>query len=348
MEIIDLFSGVGGISKGFEDAGFQTVMSVEYDKSIAKAFQRNHTNTEVINEDVRNLDIKSTFSKYKNITGVVGGPPCQGFSQKGQRKTLEDQRNYLFRYYLDVIEAVSPSFFMIENVPNIINANDGSIKKEIENKVESLGYKVSCEVVNAYHFGVPQKRKRAIFIGYKGQKRLKIPTDNGKRVSVKDAIYDLPAIKSGEGVAFCSYEKAISSAYQKKMRKGSNGIHNHIATKHSATALKRLKLIPKGGGRNDLPKEHLTKSVFSGTWTRLVEDEPSNTITTRFDTPSSGLFTHPYLNRCITVREAARLQSFPDSFIFYGTKGSQMKQVGNAVPPLLANEMAKFIKQNVL
>jgi DNA (cytosine-5)-methyltransferase 1 len=144
-------------------------------------------------------------------------------------------------------------------------------------------------------------------------------------------------------VVFFEYEGKPKSKYQKKLRGNSKGIYNHISTNHSKLAIERLKLIPKGKGREVLPPEHRTRSIYSGTWSRLIEDSVAATITTRFDTPSSGLFTHPILNRCLTVREAARIQSFSDNFIFYGTKTIQMKQVGNAVPPMLAGEIATVI-----
>ena len=156
----------------------------------------------------------------------------------------------------------------------------------------------------------------------------------------------MPFIASAEGEDFYEYTYEPLSDYQKLLRKNSKGIYNHQSTKHSKIALERLAMIPKGMGREVLPQEHRTKSIYSGTWSRLKEDGVAATITTRFDTPSSGLFTHPILDRCLTVREAARIQSFSDTFIFYGTKFSQMKQVGNAVPPLLAFEIAKYIIQH--
>ncbi len=165
-------------------------------------------------------------------------------------------------------------------------------------------------------------------------------------MTVKEAIYDLPFINSGEGSDISDYEKIPKSNYQKTMRNGANKLYNHVATNHSVKALERLSLIPKGKGKEVLPDEHRTKSIYIGTWSRLLEDGVATTITTRFDTPSSGRFTHPILNRCLTVREAARIQSFPDTFIFYGSKTCQMKQVGNAVPPKLAYEIAKIIMNN--
>jgi len=185
-----------------------------------------------------------------------------------------------------------------------------------------------------------------VFIGQLGELQIELPKPTNKRVNIKDAIYDLPFIASGEGEEESSYDKKPTSEYQKLMRGNCNVLYNHKATKHNALALNRLSMIPKGAGKEVLPPEERTKSIYSGTWSRMIEDDISVTITTRYDTPSSGRFTHPILDRCITTREAARIQSFPDSFRFYGSKTCQMKQVGNAVPPLLAKAIAEQIKNN--
>jgi DNA (cytosine-5)-methyltransferase 1 len=166
-------------------------------------------------------------------------------------------------------------------------------------------------------------------------------------VSIWDAISDLAYLDSGEGSECNEYLYPPQSDYQRRLRDGSDKLFNHKSTKHSHLAIQRLKMIPPNSGKEVLPQEHLTKSIYSGTWTRMGKDEISVTITTRFDTPSSGKFTHPYLHRAITVREAARIQSFPDTFKFIGTKGSQMKQVGNAVPPLLAQAIATVIMKDI-
>lgn len=346
MIVADLFAGVGGFSQGFIQEGFDIRFAVEYDKSIANSFKQNHSTTEVYSEDITTLDINELKDKHGKIDIIIGGPPCQGFSQKGKRLSILDDRNYLFKYFIKFVEIFEPSYFVLENVPNITTTANGFFKDEIIETFNKLGYQVNCEVLCASDFGVPQDRRRAFFLGKKGDDLLKLPKSNNKRTTIKEAIYDLPFIKSGEGEKFYSYDEKSLSEYQKMMRKGSKGIYNHEATKHSALALERLALIPKGKGREVLPQEHRTKSIFSGTWSRLLEDSVAATITTRYDTPSSGLFTHPILNRCITTREAARIQSFPDSFIFHGNKTSQMKQVGNAVPPLLAQAVAKVILED--
>lgn len=346
--VIDLFAGVGGLSRGFEMQGFEVVLANEYDPSIAAAYVQNHPNAKMIVGDITGLDLQETFGSYSGkVDVVIGGPPCQGFSQKGQRKTIHDPRNFLFKYYVAVVEMVKPRYFVMENVPNLLTSEDGFFKREIETLFNDLGYKLSMGVLNAADFGVPQSRHRAVIIGKRDgvAPMLPLPSPNG--VTIWDAISDLAFLNSGEGAEEQQYPFPAQTEYQKLLRGNSTILHNHIATKHSELALERLALIPPNAGKEVLPKEHLTKSIYSGTWTRMRKDEVSVTITTRFDTPSSGKFTHPYLHRAITVREAARIQSFPDDFVFTGNKSSQMKQVGNAVPPLLASAIACTIREDI-
>lgn len=349
--VIDLFAGVGGLSLGFEMAGFEVVLANEYDPSIAEAYIKNRPNTKMIVEDITKLPVKETFGPYKGrVTAVIGGPPCQGFSQKGQRKSINDPRNYLFRYYFDVVKHVKPMYFIIENVPNLLTTENGMFKDEIVQLFSGIGYAVSCGVLCAADFGVPQDRHRTCIIGKLGEKPVSLPISNGKHTTVWEAISDLSYLASGEGSEEQAYKNKAQSSYQKMLRKNSTKLFNHIATCHSQTTLKRLKMIPPECGKETLPNEQLTKSIYSGTWCRMKKNSLAKTITTRYDTPSSGEFTHPYLDRAITTREAARIQSFPDWFRFYGSKSSQMKQVGNAVPPLMgkaiANRLLKDMKEN--
>ena len=347
-KVIDLFAGVGGLSLGFEQKGFDIVLANEYDASIAEAYMVNHKKTKMIVGDITTLDLEKTFGPYKGeVSVVIGGPPCQGFSQKGQRKTIHDERNFLFKYYVKVVNLVKPTYFVMENVPNLLTAENGFFRKEIEDLFYFMGYSLNSGVLNASDYGVPQNRRRAVIIGKLDGNAPPLPTPLDKTVTIWDAISDLAYLNSGEGEEEQNYKNAPQSEYQKKLREGSSVLYNHVATNHSPLALERLSMIPPNAGREVLPEEHLTKSIYSGTWTRMRKDEISVTITTRFDTPSSGKFTHPYLNRAITVREAARLQSFPDTFRFVGNKGSQMKQVGNAVPPLLAASIADVILKDM-
>lgn len=344
LGMIDLFAGVGGLSLGFEQAGFEALVANEFDASIAEAYIKNRQNANMIVEDITKLSIPDTFGQYRGkAVVVIGGPPCQGYSQKGQRKTINDPRNFLFKYFVDVVQEVQPQYFVMENVPNLLTSEKGFFKKELEKLFDDLGYSINAQVLCAADYGVPQNRHRAFIIGKKGNSVVAMPEKTDRATTIWEAISDLAYLNSGEGKEVSQYRTEPQSAYQETMRKGSKLVYNHIATRHSKIALERLAMIPPKGGKEYLPPEHLTKSIYSGTWERMDADGTSVTITTRFDTPSSGQFTHPFLDRAITVREAARIQSFPDTFIFYGTKSSQMKQVGNAVPPMLAKAVADAI-----
>lgn len=346
MKVADLFAGVGGLSQGFIKAGFDIEIAIEHDKDIAYSYQKNHPHTDVYADDICELDFGEIHKKHPVIDVVMGGPPCQGFSQKGKRLSINDPRNFLFQQFVRFVKEFKPKYFVLENVPNIITTSDGFFKNEIIKAFNELGYDVCCGVLNAYEFGVPQKRQRAVFIGQLDKLEVALPRPTHIHNNVKDAIYDLPFIESGQGQEESVYDKPATTDLEKELRGKATTLYNHVATKHSAEAIKKLQMIPKGKGKEVLPKEMLTKSIYSGTWSRLIEYEPAATITTRFDTPSSGRFTHPILNRCLTTREAARIQTFPDSFVFYGSKTCQMKQVGNAVPPLLAYNIAQVIVNN--
>jgi len=347
--VIDLFAGVGGLSLGFKQNGFDVLFANEYNKEIARAYKLNNPETIVNDSDIRDIDFDEVFLPFQGkIDVVVGGPPCQGFSQKGKRIGMKDERNFMFQQFVKVVQYVKPKYFVLENVPNILTAEHGFFKEQIIEMFSGLGYEVKAKVLKAEQHGVPQTRRRAVFLGKLGENTMEIPDDTGERVTVMDAISDLPVLCSGEGTdGAVEYEKAPANRFQEDMRKKSIAIHNHIATSHSKTALERLKLVTLTSTKEDLPPEHRTKSIHSGTWTRLKPDGYARTITTRFDTPASGQFTLPFQDRCITVREAARLQSFPDDYIFYGNKTAQMLQVGNAVPPKLASSIARTIKEDL-
>lgn len=341
---IDLFAGVGGLSLGFEMAGFDVMLANEYDPDIAAAYTANSPDTKMIVEDITQLPIEKTFAPYvRKTTAIIGGPPCQGFSQKGKRRSINDPRNFLFRHYYEVVKFVLPQYFVIENVPNLLTTERGLFKAEIVELFNGIGYTVTTGVLCAADFGVPQNRRRSCIIGRLGSRPVELPLPNGKHTTIWEAISDLNYLESGEGKEVSAYRLAPQSEYQSMLREGSDTLYNHVATAHSKVTLERLALIPSNRGKEMLPEEHLTKSIYSGTWCRMKMDGIARTITTRYDTPSSGEFTHPLRDRAITTREAARIQSFPDTFHFFGSKSSQMKQVGNAVPPLLGKSIAQRI-----
>tara|TARA_B100001971_G_scaffold75145_1_gene69313 strand:- start:1082 stop:2134 length:1053 start_codon:yes stop_codon:yes gene_type:complete len=347
VKVIDLFSGVGGLSLGFHLAGFESTIAVEFNSKIATGYKENFPHTRLINKDINDVNLEELLSPLNGSEYVlIGGPPCQGFSQKGKRQGLLDERNFMFLKFIEAATYLKPRALLIENVPGILTSENGYFLSDIESNLVSLGYKVSHKILDASDYGVPQTRKRAFIVGILNHHdSFTWPIAHDKKVTVHEAISDLPSLKAGEGQDKILYTSCAQSPYQIKMREGSEFIFNHKATKHSDLVLERLKLIPEDGGRNDLPSEHLTKSNFSGTWCRLPKNGTARTITTRFDTPSSGMFTLPTQDRCLTVREAARIQSFPDSFKFTGNKTTQMLQVGNAVPPLLSFSIANNLKK---
>lgn len=343
LKALDLFAGVGGLSLGFEKAGFEIVGALEYEESIAESMKKNHKNTLVFVDDIRNLKPEKIKEKIGNVDIIMGGPPCQGFSLKGQRGGLKDERNFLFKEFIHYVKFFKPKYFLIENVPTILTDQNGFFRKQIIKEFEALGYNVDSGIIKAVDFGVPQNRRRALFLGSLNNK-ISLPKPKKiKNITVWDAISDLAYLNSGEGEFESNYLKVAESDYQKKMRKNSSKLYNHVATKHSKIALERLKLIPPEKGKEFIVHKYNITSTFGQTWGRLEKNKPSPTIVTRFDTPSNGKNSHPFLHRAITPREAARLQSFPDNFIFYGNKSSIIKQIGNAVPPLMAESIAKHI-----
>ena len=354
LKVIDLFAGAGGLSLGFKNAGFKIISAVEIDKNLSQTYIKNFPETKIFEENIENINSKALLNDHKDVDIVVGGPPCQGFSMSGKRIRnngifLNDERNKLFKEFVRVIKDLRPSIFVMENVPGILNIFEGRTKNQILSIFKSIGYTTDVKILLAADYGVPQLRKRAFFIGNKFDiepeflfpEKLKNEKDY---ISVEQAIFDLPFIESGEGEFESDYEKSPFSNYQKLMRKNSKKLFNHVSTKHDKKVIEIIKMLNEGEGRNNLPKNLQTKSIHSGAYMRMVKKKPAYTITTRFDTPPVGRVTHPVANRALTAREAARIQSFPDDFVFYGKKSHIGKQIGNAVPPLLANELAKNLK----
>lgn len=343
--ILDLFCGAGGFSYGMhQNSNFSTAVAVDFNKYATDTFKRNMPSTHVITGDITDAEVKEKIVKQSKAAGVnmiIGGPPCQGFAMKGKKLGLQDPRNFLFLEYLNIVKELNPEVFVIENVKRLLTTENGWFRDEILHYINELGYCVDYGVLNAYDFGVPQSRERAIFIC--SRKKICLPKPQQLHVTVREAISDLAYLNSGEGEFEQEYLYAAESEYQRKMRMNANILYNHKATNHSQVALDKLALIPPERGKEYLPEHLRGKQVYNTTWCRLTWDTFSPTIDTRFDTPSNGTNSHPVLNRSITPREAARLQSFDDEFIFYGTKSEICKQIGNAVPPLLAKAIADQI-----
>lgn len=334
-KVLDLFSGCGGMSLGFEQAGFAIELGIDNCSDALSTFKKNHKNSNIINADL--LTLNPSEINFDAVDVIIGGPPCQGFSIAGKR-VIEDKRNDLYKSFMKFVKYFKSKAFVMENVPNILSIGNGSIKNKIINDFTDLGYTVECKVLMASDFGVPQNRKRAFFVGMANGVSFdfsKISTVS--RITSQEAISDLPDVSITDN---SKYPLLCVSDYQKKIRNGSTRLFNHQLTQHKEKTIKIISLVPDGGNYKDLP-EHLKGSrKVNIAWTRLNSKKPSFTI----DTGHRHHF-HYKFNRVPTVRESARIQSFPDDFIFLGNKTSQYKQVGNAVPPLLAECLGNKLKE---
>lgn len=348
FNVLDLFCGAGGFSRGIDNhPNFETVIGVDFDSNAINTFSYNFPNAVAIHGDLTDEDVKRKIvelAKKKKVNMIVGGPPCQGFSLKGKLKGMDDPRNFLFKEFVSIVHQVKPEVFVIENVKNLLTAYDGYFIQQIRKEFSKIGYIVNDGFLNAIDFGVPQHRERTIIIGSLS-KSISLPIPTTDRVyTVRDAISDLSYLNSGEGNMISEYTTTATTDYQNRMR-NSDKLFNHISSNHSKQTLYKLSLIPPEGDKRSLPKKFHGKQKFTTTWSRLQWDKPSPTIDTRSDTPSNGRNSHPYLNRSITPREAARIQSFDDKFFFTGSKTSVCKQIGNAVPPLLSKSIATQIAE---
>lgn len=333
INVVDLFAGAGGLSKGFEKAGYCIKVAVEFDKQIAETYKINHPDTAVLVGDIKNIKTEEILREARvnreEVDIVIGGPPCQGFSQAG-RRMIDDPRNALFKEFVRVVKEIRPYYFLMENVTNLFLMKGGKIKAEIIEEFKKCGYSVDARILTAADYGVPQVRKRAIFIGNRVDQENPFPLSKYKPemyITVKEAIGDLPLrLMPGEK---------------------SNSVPNHETKRLKETDLERIRHIPEGGYAPDIPKEIRPKEARRGgyfyDWYRRLEwNKPSRTII------ATDKLYHPSENRKLSVREVARLQSFDDNFIFYGTTASQYKQVGNAVPPQMAYSIGDSLKPCIM
>lgn len=342
-KIIDLFCGCGGLSLGFEMAGFESAYAIDMWEDAVKTYNHNHASHIAECKDIHELTNEhlDSLGKSGEYVGVVGGPPCQGFSTVG-RRIVEDPRNSLYLEYCRVVEHVKPEFFVLENVRGLTTLAGGAFRDDIVNRFSSLGYRVKYEILNAADYGVPQNRFRVFFVGLK-RKEFVFPKRHDVVLSCKDGISDLPSIDDSKAaISEFEYDKPAQNSFQRAMRGNCSGVANHQITVHSEQTKAIIGMIPNGGGIKDLPKEYWSVRKYNKAFERMDCNKPSNTV----DTGHRNYF-HFSENRIPTARENARLQSFPDSFIFLGNKTSQYKQIGNAVPPLLAFEVARAIKEQI-
>lgn len=317
---VDLFAGAGGLSLGFTQAGFVNLFSVEYNKNACKTYRKNFSNHLLLEKDIKNLSQEEMLDLVHNNTVdvIVGGPPCQGFSYAGNvgRKFLEDERNYLFKEFVRVVQVLQPSIFVMENVAKLATHKNGETLNEVKKAFEELNYEVQAKILQTADYEIPQKRQRIFIIGTK-KGNFQYPKKSNILVTVKDAINDLPPLNSGE----------IST------------IPNHIAMKHSEQMLKKMAYVKDGGNRMDIPEDIRPQSGDARKYIKYASNLPSVTIT-----GDMRKVFHYEQNRALTPRELARLQTFPDDFVFEGTSSSIQQQIGNAVPP----KLAKLIAEEVL
>lgn len=336
MKIIDLFCGIGGLSLGFEQAGFEVCAAIDMWDDAIKTYNANRKDkvAQAISVEEFNEKVLPGLVSNNKITGIIGGPPCQGFSTVGKRE-IDDARNKLYLEFYKAVKIASPDFFVIENVKGMLTLNNGAfvedIRKRFGNMAMGLGYNVSSMLMNAADYGVPQNRYRLFFVGIK-KGTFSFPEKHSRVWSASEAIGDLV------GASDVQYGSEAQNEYQKMLRGDQKRPLNQDYTEHSQQTVDIIKKIPDGGNIKCLPPEYWEVRKYNKAFQRMDSNRPSNTI----DTGHRNYF-HYLEPRIPTVRESARIQSFPDSFEILGTRGSQYKQVGNAVPPMLAYEIAKQI-----
>lgn len=346
INTIDLFCGCGGLSLGFKEAGYNLLFGIDIEQSALNTYERNMGGAKGLNLD---LSAKESFDELqKQLNGrkldvIIGGPPCQGFSLTGARN-FDDERNKLYLAFIETVKRFQPKAFLIENVPGMANLYKGTVKDEIIRRFTKMGYNMSCKIVCAADYGVPQIRKRLIFVGLKdSEKKFVFPKpylEEKDYITCEQAISDLPSLENELGEEVSTYSQDPITDFQRLMRGNNNVLYNHVAIDHKDFVKKVISMVPDGGNYKDLPPGVGTSRNFHMAWTRYASNKPSRTI----DTGHRNNF-HYKWNRCPTVRESARLQSFPDDFVFTGNKTQQNRQVGNAVPVLMAKAIGEEIKK---
>ncbi|MQY67935.1 MAG: DNA (cytosine-5-)-methyltransferase [Hadesarchaea archaeon] len=364
---MDLFCGAGGLSEGFRWAGFNVILGLDNEETFMETFAANHEEAKIVCGDIRKISVNEVkkMIKHEKVDVIVGGPPCQGFSslRPYRASTIEDERNDLYMAFALFVDFFRPKVVVMENVVGLITHNSGHTLDKILDRFESLGYAVDWRILNAASYGVPEKRERFIMIATRNKSAVRFPapthyfsgrvighkdkgryiladTNHPKALSVNDAISDLPPLSSGQQAH--EYDREPETPYQRDRRSGSTKLTLHKAANHND---KMLEVIKHAGENINFIPKHLITSGFSSCYSRLSGNDPSTTITVKFQSPASSKCIHPTQDRTITPREAARIQSFDDSFIFKGSITQICGQIGNAVPPLLGRAIASTVSQ---
>jgi len=358
---IDLFCGAGGLSEGFAQAGFHVLAGNDFDDYAGETFSATHPEAAFLPGPIQDVSVsallKAAGLKAGKLDCLIGGPPCQAFSVYNHKRGMHDERSSLFREYLRIVKGLRPKWVVMENVTGITSAGNGQAVQEILEGLSSLGYHVETNILRAEEYGVPQERRRILFIGNRTKTPIIWPRPTHGPgllpfVTIKEAIGDLPVLKNGEDPGPIPYRTSPRTAYQKELRRGEKLVYNHAAPKLGKINLDRMKYIRQGGSWRDIPVDLLPegmkrarRSDHTKRYGRLHPDGLSSTILTKCDL-HWGAYIHPDQDRTLTVREAARLQSFPDTFHFSGPKTEQYVQVGNAVPPVLGRSIAYAVLES--
>lgn len=356
--VIDLFCGAGGLSEGFRQAGFHVLAGNDFNEVAGQTYAATHHDAVFLNGPIQDITAKKLLAESGVAKGdldcLIGGPPCQAFSVYNHQRGMHDLRSHLFREYLRLVMGLSPKWIVMENVRGILSVGGGEAVRAIQSGLNDLGYRVEMRTLKTEEFGVPQERRRVVFIGTRTNFPIHFPepthgVNRESFVTIKQAISDLPPLKNGEAIGSTAYSKKTASDYQREMRQRSALIHNHAAPKLSAVNLERMKHIPPGGSWRDIPINLLPEGMkrarrcdHTKRYGRMTWNGLACTILTKCDV-HWGAYIHPDQDRAISVREAARLQSFPDWFQFEGSMTDQYVQIGNAVPPLLGKSIAMAI-----
>lgn len=381
---IDLFAGAGGLAEGFRQAGWRILCGADNDPYAAETFQLNFPEASFFEEDISDLKpgklLEECGLRPGQLDCLIGGPPCQSFSYNNHARSASNRRAQLFRQYLRIVATLRPKTLVMENVPGMLTIGNGKIVTEIEQKLAKLGYKAQIRILFAEDFGVPQERRRAFVIatrlgwedslfplgthgpsdkpsekanGYVHRWRPRADRPPERPVTVWNAISDLPTVRNGDGSEPMPYRRKPKTDFQRRARRGSRTIRDHVAHKLTKRMIRRIRTVPEGGDWRDIPRRLLPagmkrarKSDHTKRYGRLARKALCCTILTKCD-PHWGSYVHPLEDRTITVREAARLQTFPDRFKFCDFISKQYEQVGNAVPPVMAKRVAQALKRHL-
>ncbi len=346
---IEIFSGPGGMGLGANYAGIDVAIAVEKNAYAAQTYIANHKKTSVVIDEIQNIN-EFRFQKKGEQVILFGGPPCQGYSNSNRKtRSNENPKNWLFQEFMKSISLVKPDWVVIENVPGLKSIDKGFFLERICDNLHELGYTPNFKILNAADFGVPQKRERIFIVASRDGIAFEFPTGSfiNKHISVADALFDLPELENGTKEYILKYKNKAKSEYAKQMRGTLRKVTQNYVSKNAEIVLQRYPHIKQGGNWVDIPVELMSNykdhtRCHHGIYRRLKEDEPAFVIANY----RKSMLIHPRENRGLSVREAARLQSFPDNYKFVGPLVHIQQQVGDAVPPLLAKAVFEEIMKN--